>query len=90
MSKAFNQYDVVRVLGFGVGADLTLSEFYERPPRVGDTATIVEIYDNPPGYELECCDGHSGGATTWLRSFRVTEIKLELLKSQMSGSDNKD
>ena len=90
MSRKFQQYDVVRLIGFGPNADLNPSEHDKRPPQIGDTATIVEIYEDPPGYELECCDGSSEGITTWLRSFGVSEIILELLKPQVGSRDNSD
>ena len=48
-----------------------------RQPQVGDVAWVIEIYENPPGYELECSD--KNGITQWLQSFRPNEIKLEKL-----------
>ena len=46
-----------------------------RPPQVGDVASVIEIYDNPPGYELECSD--KNGITEWMHAFSPEEIKLE-------------
>jgi hypothetical protein len=36
--------------------DVEPNTFNTRPPRIGDTATVIEIYTNPPGYELESPD----------------------------------
>jgi len=46
-----------------------------RKPEVGDVAWIIEIYEKPPGYELECSD--KNGITEWLQSFSPDEIKFE-------------
>ena len=36
--------------------DVESNTFNTRPPRIGDIATVIEIYTNPPGYELESPD----------------------------------
>jgi hypothetical protein len=41
-------------------------------------ATIVEIYLEPPGYELECSDGC--GVTQWLMAFGLGDVELELVQ----------
>lgn len=46
-----------------------------RKREVGDVAWIIEIYEKPPGYELECSD--KNGITEWLQSFSPDEIKFE-------------
>lgn len=46
-----------------------------RPPQVGDVAWVIEIYDHPPGYELECSD--KNGITEWMQAFSPEEIRLE-------------
>lgn len=46
-----------------------------RPPQVGDIAWVIEIYDHPPGYELDCSD--KNGITEWMHAFSPEEIKLE-------------
>lgn len=76
----FNQYDVVRLIQFlrpidGFKVD---GFFNNREPAVGDIATIVEVYDDPPGYDLECCASNDG-ITTWLHTFAPDSVKLELV-----------
>jgi hypothetical protein len=46
-----------------------------REPRVGDVAWVIEIFENPPGYYLECSDRE--GMTEWLQIFSPDEIELE-------------
>lgn len=46
-----------------------------REPRVGDVAWVIEIYESPPGYYLECSD--KDGITEWMQIFRPEEIELE-------------
>jgi len=38
---------------------------------------VVDVYDHPPGYELECVTPQ--GETLWLESFAHDEVSLELL-----------
>ena len=38
---------------------------------------MLDVYDHPPGYELEC--GHASGETLWLESFTDDEVSLELV-----------
>jgi hypothetical protein len=74
----FQQYDVVRLLGLGLPLPELADEFNLRQPIVGDVATIVEIYSEPAGYELECSDGN--GITQWLMAVAPDEIELELVQ----------
>lgn len=74
----FTQYDVVKVKGFSTEKHTEADAFNRRASKVGDLATIVEIYTNPPGYELECSD--SNGVTEWLVAFGPGEIELERIK----------
>ncbi len=73
----FKQYDIVRLNGVLVPIPESCDEFNLRRPASGDVATIIEIYSNPPGYELECSD--SDGITQWMMAFRSEDIELELL-----------
>jgi len=74
----FAKYDVVRILSLS-GRDFGESDTFDsRAPQVGDIATILEIYDDPPGYELECSD--SSGITEWLGGFRQDEVTFERVK----------
>jgi hypothetical protein len=52
-------------------------EFNRRAPQIGDVATIIEVYSDPPGYELECSNEH--GITEWLAGFKADDIELELI-----------
>lgn len=74
----FAQYDVVKVKGFSTDKHAEPNAFDRRPPKVGDVATIVEIYSNPAGYELECSD--ADGVTEWMIAFAPHEVELELIK----------
>jgi hypothetical protein len=68
-------YDAVRIteLRQPVRSDLGAGDI--RKPQVGDVAWVIEIYENPPGYELECSD--KNGITEWMQAFSPNEIKLE-------------
>jgi hypothetical protein len=74
----FSQYDAVKIVSFPAGRFPEADVISRRAPRVGDVATIIEIYAKPPGYELECCDGN--GITEWLMAFQTDEVELELVK----------
>ena len=68
------QYDKVRILALTSGGAASIAH---RPPRVGDVAYVVEVYSNPPGYDLECVD--ADGDTEWLSSFSASEVVLEIV-----------
>jgi len=72
------QYDVVKVTAIRRAVSFEPDDTNRRLPRVGDIATIVEVYANPPGYELECSDHE--GITEWLLAFRPEDIELEPVK----------
>jgi hypothetical protein len=72
------QYDVVKVKVIRRAVSFEPDGTNRRPPRVGDIATIVEVYADPSGYELECCD--PDGITEWLLAFRPEDIELEPVK----------
>ena len=72
----FEQYDVVRINRIlkmpkeGVWKDVSCTV-----PKVGDVATIIEIYTDPiVGYELECSG--SDGTTNWIATFNPKDIEL--------------
>lgn len=73
----FKQYDVVRLEGIHVSLSELDDEFNLRHPVLGDTATIIEIYAKPFGYELECSDSNS--ITQWMMALRLDEVELELV-----------
>jgi hypothetical protein len=74
-SDEIKLYDTVRIKAFRHPVDVEPDKFNRRPPRVGDIACVIEIYANPPGYELECSDGN--GITEWLHAFSPEDIELD-------------
>jgi hypothetical protein len=75
MTRPPRLYDRVRISAMrGQGPQ---GLFGERGPLVGDTACVIEIYCEPPGYELECLSPQ--GETEWVASFAAADISLEYL-----------
>ena len=73
---AFKQYDVIRVIEILTPKEFHADSFNSRPPRVGDEATIVEVYLEPGlGFELECCD--PSGVSLWLQTFGPDDLEVE-------------
>jgi hypothetical protein len=70
-------YDAVRIMELRQPVRSALGEGDRRKPQCGDVAYVIEIYENPPGYELECSD--KDGITEWMQAFSPDEIKLEKL-----------
>ena len=68
-------YDAVRITELRQPIRSNLAEGDIRKPQIGDTAWVIEIYQSPPGYELECSD--KNGVTEWMQAFSADEIKLE-------------
>lgn len=68
-------YDAVRIKELRQPVRSDLGEGDIRKPQVGDIAWVIEIYEKPPGYELECSD--KNGITEWLQSFAPDEIEFE-------------
>jgi hypothetical protein len=75
--RKFSQYDVIRLKSLPSRLVSALDSFNLRPARVGDVACIVEVYEAPPGYELECSDDN--GITEWLLAFSEDEADFELV-----------
>ena len=73
--QTFKQYDVVRVKALRKPVHFEPDGTNRRAPQVGDVAAILEVYKNPPGYELECSG--SDGITEWLRAFSPNDIEIE-------------
>lgn len=73
----FKQYDAVRVKSILVPIESLNDELNRKSPKVGDVAYIIEIYENPPGYELECSD--ADGITQWLKVFRPHDVEFEFV-----------
>lgn len=74
----FAQYDFVKIIRFLTKNPVQTNAFNKGEPHVGDVASIIEIYTDPLGYELECCDEQ--GITEWVIAFEPDEIELELVK----------
>lgn len=77
--RQFSQYDVVKLKTLPSSRVDASDPFNRRSPRVGDVATIIEVYETPPGYELECSG--EGGITEWMLAFSPEEADFELLAS---------
>ena len=74
----FKQYDVVKIVEIIDPAKAVKSPFDLRAPKVGDVATVVEVYLRPSlGHELECSD--NSGITQWLITFEPSDIHMILL-----------
>jgi len=73
--QAFDPYDVVRIKALREPVHFEPDGTSRRAPQVGDVATIIEVYENPPGYELECSG--SDGMTEWLYAFSPDAIEFE-------------
>lgn len=79
MRQEIRQYDVVRVVGMkGETPQVSMGN---RSPRIGDRACVVEVYADPPGYELECVSAR--GETEWLASFPADGVTLEYIESAL-------
>ncbi len=53
--------------------------FCKRAPKVGDVATIIEVYETPElAYELECSN-KSNGETEWMLVFTPCAADFELI-----------
>ena len=78
MSMPLREYDVVRVARLN-SADRGFegTESVRRAPRVGDQATICELYapnDPNASVAVEMVDGE--GMTVWLADFAPDELEL--------------
>jgi hypothetical protein len=75
MAPSVKQFDRVRILALRDNQASSLVG--SRSPQVGDIATVVDLYNHPLGYELECTTPQ--GKTLWLESFAHDEVSLELV-----------
>jgi len=77
MSK-LQQYDVVRIRQLiDPAKDYCGTQWFRRPPVVGDVGAIVEILNAsglPDSYMVECCGPE--GSTIWLAEFSAAELEL--------------
>ncbi len=75
LPPTFKSYDVVRVVAILDKASVCANDpNCRRPPKVGDVATILEVYDDPYGFELECCG--VDGFTIWLGGYSPSQLLL--------------
>ncbi|WP_141832826.1 hypothetical protein [Herbaspirillum sp. SJZ107] len=70
-------YDVVTIKGLRKPIDFQPGDMNVRAPAIGDVAAVVEVYSNPPGYELECSG--KDGVTIWLHAFAPEDVELEVI-----------
>ena len=70
-------YDVVRIKELRQPVDFQPDGTSVRAPSVGDVAAVIEVYSNPPGYELECSG--KDGITIWIWSFAPEDVELEVV-----------
>jgi hypothetical protein len=75
-------YDAVRIKVLCRPLGVVPECFNTQEPRVGDVAFVIEIYEDPPGYELECSG--EDGITKWLLTFSPEEIELEKVPESLS------
>ena len=69
------QYSVVKIKSLKKAFERTECSFGSRVPRVGDIATVVDVYDE--AFDLECSD--ENGITLWLEIFNPSDADLELV-----------
>ncbi len=76
MRRQPEQFEVVRVVGFRDSRFKTAKAHYLRPPKVGDTGTVLEVNSEPErGFEVECSDPASG-QTVWLEAMYPEEVEI--------------
>jgi hypothetical protein len=78
MSAPLREYDVVRVARLNAPArEFTGTESVRRAPRVGDRATVCEMYDRKdPGAPVAVEMVDAQGMTVWLADFAPDELEL--------------
>lgn len=77
-SEIVKIYDVVRLTALSKPVHVEPDGVSVRVPRVGDVATIIKVYENPCGYELECSG--SDGITEWLWAFAPSDVELKKIR----------
>ena len=75
LDPAITLYEAYRIKAFRQPIRSDLGEGDLRKPQVGDIAWVIEIYEDSPGYELECSDRN--GITEWMQALAPGEIVLE-------------
>jgi hypothetical protein len=73
------QYSIVKIKSINKKFNSDDFMLNKRVPKIGDIATIVEVYEKPSlGYELECSD--KNGITEWLVTFALEDAEFELIR----------
>ena len=69
------QYDIVRVVRIRDGRVRGRKPWFDRQPLVGDVGTVLEVYEDPPGFEVE---GFVDGShrPLWVECFEPGELEL--------------
>ena len=73
--KAIKQYDMVRVVRVRDRRFTDSAPSFQTHPVVGDVGTVVEVYVDPPGCEVECC-AEEGLVTIWLEVLYPDELEV--------------
>jgi len=78
MNTPLREYDVVRVVRLNSPVrDFTGTECVRRAPRVGDEATVCELYaPNDPAASVAVEMVDRQGMTVWLADFVPDELEL--------------
>ena len=79
----FSEYDCVKITAIRKPIDTADDGISRRNPVVGDIATVVMVYTDPPGYELECCD--TDGVPWYLISVAIDDLDLEIVPPASQG-----
>ncbi|MCL2914287.1 hypothetical protein L2725_10960 [Shewanella corallii] len=69
------QFSVVKIKSLHKEFKHSENSFGSRVPRVGDVATIIDVYNG--AFDLECSD--QNGVTLWLELFEAKDADLELV-----------
>lgn len=89
--KILTQYSTVRILALHREFDQSNVErgIDRRLPRIGDFATVVEVYRLPSiGYELECSNPDDG-TNEWLITFSPEDAEFEIVSTPKEFAANK-
>ncbi len=74
-----NKYDIIKITKVKKEIDKSNLTFCEALPKVGDIATVLEIYDKPTlAFECEC--SNKDGTTRWLLALSPDDINFERIK----------
>jgi hypothetical protein len=89
--KILTQYSTVRIVALHREFDQSNVDrgFDRRLPRIGDLATVVEVYRLPSvGYELGC-SSPDDGTNEWLITFSPEDAEFEIVSTPEECAANK-